>query len=166
MPINVNTTVFGRSLYTAPDANADAVLASGSGFQKYLQAQTEQAVTKPKEAPPTDSAAAAIFDPFAAVRSGALPESNRFVQALEHMYGIAAGSLTGCTIPAEATSVDTPSAVQPEPITTSTEEAVTPAEQATAAPESLSAVISNAMERSVSAAQSASLLEAVIQKLR
>jgi len=165
MPINFNTTVFGRSLYTAPDANADAVLASGSGFQKYLQAQTEQAVTKPKEAPPTDSAAA-IFDPFAAVRSGALPESNRFVQALEHMYGIAAGSLTGCTIPAEATSVDPPSAVQPEPITTSTEEAVTPAEQATAAPESLSAVISNAMEQSVSAAQSASLLEAVIQKMR
>jgi hypothetical protein len=56
--------------------------------------------------------------------------------------------------------------VQPEPITTSTEEAVTPAEQATAAPESLSAVISNAMEQSVSAAQSASLLEAVIQKMR
>lgn len=165
MPINVNTTVFGRSQYTAPDANADAVLASGSGFQKYLQAQTEQAVAKPKEASPADSAAA-IFDPFAAVRSGALPESNRFVQALEHMYGIAAGSLTGCTIPAEATSVDTPSAVQPEPITTSTEEAVTPAEQATAAPESLSAVISNAMEQSVSAAQSASLLEAVIQKMR
>ena len=165
MPINVNTTVFGRSQYTAPDANADAVLASGSGFQKYLQAQTEQAVAKPKEASPADSAAA-IFDPFAAVRSGALPESNRFVQALEHMYGIAAGSLTGCTIPAEATSVDPPSAVQPEPITTSTEEAVTPAEQATAAPESLSAVISNAMEQSVSAAQSASLLEAVIQKMR
>jgi len=34
------------------------------------------------------------FDPFAVVRSGAVPESNRFVQALEHLYGIAEGSLT------------------------------------------------------------------------
>ena len=42
-----------------------------------------------------------VFDPFAVVRSGAVPESNRFVQALEQLYGIAAGSLTAA-VPAEA----------------------------------------------------------------
>ena len=49
--------------------------------------------------PPIQPAAPAktsseAFDPFAVVRSGAVPESNRFVQALEHLYGIAEGSLT------------------------------------------------------------------------
>lgn len=42
-----------------------------------------------------------VFDPFAVVRSGAVPESNRFVQALEQLYGIAAGSLTAA-VPADA----------------------------------------------------------------
>ena len=52
------------------------------------------------------------FDPFAVVRSGTVPESNRFVQALEHLYGIAEGSLTS---PLAAESTAAPAALAASP---------------------------------------------------
>ena len=93
--MSINSLDPTQSALAAWNLPSKSAVAEAGAFQKYMvQAKAMQAPSAELPVSTGTNMGASAFDPFAVVRSGAVSESNSFVQALEHMYGIVEGSLT------------------------------------------------------------------------
>lgn len=154
-----------------PTASGNAMPSSSGVFQQAMAEANAPAPTPAQRPASGPAGAASEFDPFAVVRSGAVAESNSFVQALEHLFGIAEGSLTGSSAPVKAAdSASKPlEAASAGGLFKSTAEALAASSAATSTAPArggdLSASIDQAVKQSTAALQSSSELESTLSKL-
>lgn len=164
-PLNPNQSM--KNL-TASSTQANTPSNNIGAFQKYLSHVSEATSATPSAAA---SASANDFDPFAVVRSGAVSENNGFVLALERMYGIEEGSLTHLALSTSGPAVVAATANAPSLAEDSTQQTETPAALASVEPpatkdNSLSAAISDAVQKTTAEAlQSNAQLDGVLGKL-
>jgi len=164
MSITINTGL-ANTLHDPLGSKAAAPKNGASSFQAHIATAAVQFQEKTSDATASDAGNAAAFDPFAVVRSGAVSESNGFVLALEHLYGIAQGSITGIQIPS-ATTVDAMPAskadVKAEPAKV---DAMPTPDQPTGQAIDLSKMISTAVEQSAASLPGLGVTQAMLSKM-